>query len=335
MALPFASPVILAPIAGPGTPELTAAVCNAGGFGFLASAYSSADKIRSDVARVRELTNKPFGINLFVQPSFPEVDDGVLQRAHDRLRRYLDQFGIDAKTIPKPKNEYAAQIDAVLEAKPALFSFIFGIPDTAILARFKAAGIATMGTATTVEEARAIDAIGVDYICAQGFEAGGHRGTFLHDTREGLIGTMALVPLIVDAVKVPVVAAGGISDSRGVKAALALGAVAASVGTAFLRAKEAGTSAPYRARLASASSKNTALTKAFSGRYARGIVNRFMREMENETQIAPTPYQNAMTTELRKVSAQQGNSEFLSLWAGQAFPLAREASAAEITKSLM
>lgn len=153
----FASPVILAPIAGPGTPELTAAVCNAGGFGFLASAYAAPDQIRADVAKIRSLTRGPFGINLFVQPELVPVDDAVLQRAHDRLRPYLREFGIDTEVIPRAKTMYAQQIEAVLEAKPALFSFIFGIPSAEILARFRAAKIPTMGTATTVEEAVAIE----------------------------------------------------------------------------------------------------------------------------------------------------------------------------------
>jgi nitronate monooxygenase len=330
----FGTPIILAPIAGPGTPELTAAVCDAGGFGFLASPYSAPEKIHADVARIRSLTKKPFGINLFVQPELPPADDAMLERAHERLRPYLRELGIDTSEIARPTNVYAAQIEAVIEEKPAVFSFTFGIPSVDILARFRKAGIATMGTATTVEEARALEEAGVDCICAQGAEAGGHRGTFIGDAREGAVGTMSLVPLVVDVVKIPVIAAGGIADARSVRAVLALGAVAASIGTAFLRAHEAGTSAPYRERLANASSSDTVLTKAFSGRYARGIANRFTREMEHESNIAPTPYQNALTTELRKVSAQQGNREFLSLWAGQSFPMAREASAAEIIAQL-
>ena len=328
------SSIILAPIAGPGTPELTAAVCNAGGFGFLASAYGSAGQIHADVAKVRSLTKKPFGINLFVQPEFVPIEDAVLQRAHDRLRPYLRELGIESDTIARAKNMYAEQIEAVLEEKPALFSFIFGIPSVDILTRLRKAGIATMGTATTVEEARAIEAAGVDMICAQGAEAGGHRGVFLSDARRNLVGTMSLVPLIVDAVKIPVIAAGGIADARGVKAVLDLGAAAASIGTAFLRAKEAGTGAPYRAALASASSSDTVLTRAFSGGYARGIANRFTREMEKEENVAPFPHQNPLTTEMRKASAAQGSHDFLSLWAGQSFPLARDASAAEIVASL-
>lgn len=171
-------------------------------------------------------------------------------------------------------------------------------------------------------------------ICAQGAEAGGHRGVFLADAKTNLVGTLSLVPLVVDAVNVPVVAAGGIADARGVKAALDLGAAAALVGTAFLRAKEAGTSAPYRAALATSSSSDTVLTRAFSGGYARGIANRFTREMENEVNIAPFPRQNPLTVELRKTSAAVGSSEFLSLWAGHSFPLVKEATAAEVVASL-
>jgi len=199
----------------------------------------------------------------------------------------------------------------------------------------KRAGIFTIGTATTVEEARRLQSCGIDAVCAQGAEAGGHRGTFIGEPENALVGTLSLTPQVVDAVGIPVVAAGGISDGRAVAAVLALGAVAAQCGTAFLRAHEAGTAPAYRRALENASEDETMLTRAFSGRLARGIRNRFAVEVNDPRKHAPYPYQNALTRDLRQHASRLGNADMLSLWAGQSFPLAREASAADIVHSLM
>jgi len=335
--LPFLElPIVLAPIAGPGTVELTAAACNAGAFGFLACAYRTPAQIRDDIARLRELTGKPFGVNLFVEPPLPHVDPAVLSQAYERLRPYHEELGVELQaTPPLPPDHYAMQVEAVLEARPAVFSFIFGVPDAVTLQRFKSAGIYTMGTATTVDEATALARADVDIVCAQGSEAGGHRGTFIGDAQSAAIGTLALVPQVADAVDVPVIAAGGIIDGRGIVAVLALGAIAAQCGTAFLRATEASTTPAYRTALTRARARDTVLTSAFSGRLARGIANRFTTEMAREDRQAPYPFQNALTRQLRTSSASQGKADFMSLWAGQAFPLGRGASAAEIIGEMM
>jgi nitronate monooxygenase len=223
----------------------------------------------------------------------------------------------------------------VLAAKPAVFTFTFGIPDAETLARFRDAKIFTMGTATTVEEARALKDAGVDGIMAQGYEAGAHRGTFLAPVEESLVGTLALVPQVVDATGLPVFASGGIGDGRGVAAVLALGAAAAAIGTSFLLATESGIAPAYREALASPDAVRTVFTRAFSGRTARGIPNRVIADLRDPADIAPYPFQNAMTRDIRTAAAEQGRAEFLSLWAGQAAPLATAKPAAEIVADLM
>ena len=335
-ALPFATPLILAPIAGPGTPELTASVCNAGGFGIHPCAYSAPDEMLRDAARIRELTDRPFGVNLFIEEPLAPIADDVLQAAHERLRPYYEELEADFPAQPtRPPDRYNAQVETMLSIAPAVFSFTFGIPKPDVLQRIKRAGIYTIGTATTVQEAVAIEEAGVDAVCAQGAEAGGHRGSFLVSGDRAQIGTLALVRQIVRSVSIPVIAAGGIADSAGIAAVLALGAAAAQCGTAFLLADEARTSLPYRTALQRASSADTMLTSAFSGRYARGIRNRFSIEMNDERLQAPYPYQNALTRDLRIKAAAAGNAEMLNLWAGQAFPLAQAAPAAEIVRALL
>jgi nitronate monooxygenase len=222
----------------------------------------------------------------------------------------------------------------LLEERVPVFSFTFGIPPREMLDACRKASIATMGTATTVAEARALEAAGVDLICAQGAEAGGHRGTFDRDAEPALIGTLALVPQIVDAVRAPVIAAGGIMDGRGFAAALALGASAASLGTAFLGCPEAGTAVPYREALREARDEGTVITRAFSGRAARGLANRFTREMAGAP-LAPFPVQNALTREIRAAAARAGDAGLLSLWAGQGAPLLREMPAGQLVAQIL
>jgi nitronate monooxygenase len=335
--LPFLElPIIGAPMGGIGTPELAAAISNAGGLGILPCAYSTPEKIAEDIAKVRQLTKRPFGVNLFVEQPLQAIDPALLRKAHERLRPYRDELGIPhPEQPPRPPDHYAAQIDGVLEARPDVFTFTFGIPDAQTMKRFRDANIFTIGTATSVEEAIALDRASVDAVCAQGAEAGAHRGTFLGDPRDSLVGTVALVPLIADAIGQPVIASGGIVDGRGVAAALTLGASAVQLGTAFLLADETASSPAYRESLRSHSSRETVVTDAFSGRFARGIRNRFIEEMTRDVNRAPYPYQNALTRDIRSAGASTGVSGVLSLWAGQAFPLARAGSAAEIVREMM
>ncbi len=335
--IPFLeSAIVLAPIAGPGTPELTAAAANAGAFAFLPCAYSDGARMRRDIEKVRELTSRPFGVNLFVEGALPDVDPQALEAANRRLNRYRHELGIAEVQQPaRPPENYEQQIEVLLEARPRAFSFVFGIPSAGVLATCRDAGIYTIGTATSVEEALALEAAGVDAICAQGAEAGGHRGWFLTEKALPLIGTLSLVPLIVDAVQIPVIASGGIGDGRGIAAVLTLGAEAAQLGTAFLLAREAATPAAYRRALAERSSSETVITKAFSGRPARAIANRMTVELADGKDIAPFPFQNAITREVRNAAAAQERAEFLSLWAGQAFPLIREEPAAATVSRLL
>jgi nitronate monooxygenase len=337
VSLPFLElPIVLAPMGGAATVELVAAVSNAGGFGVLPCPYLTPDQITVQTQALRKATSRPFGLNLFVESPPYVADARVLAHAHERLRPYREELGIPHPPQPAtPPDRYRDQIEAVLDAKPAVFTFTFGIPDPATLARFRSAGIFTMGTATTVDEAVALKAAGVDGIFAQGSEAGAHRGTFLEPAEHSLVGTLALVPQVVDATGLPVFAAGGIGDGRGVAAVLALGATAAALGTAFLLANESGISPAYRRVLASEKAARTVLTRAFSGRTARGIPNRVIEELADPADIAPYPFQNAMTRDVRTAAAEQGRAEFLSLWAGQAAPLATAKPAAEIVDDLM
>jgi nitronate monooxygenase len=337
MTLPFLDlPIVLAPMGGAGTVRLAAAVSEAGGTGILPCAYSTPDAIASDIAELRSLTKRPFGVNLFVEAQPYARDEVRIARAHAALQPYRAELGIGLPATPAPPPEhYAAQLDAVIASRPDVFTFTFGIPDAATLARFREAGIFTLGTATTVAEARALREAGVDGIFAQGSEAGAHRGTFLANVEDSLVGTLALVPQVIDATGLPVIAAGGIGDGRGIAAVLALGATAAALGTSFLLADESGIAAAYRAALRGARAEHTVLTRVFSGRTARGIPNRATAEICDPDDLAPYPFQNAMTRDIRTAAAKSDNPEFLSLWAGQAAPLAREAPAAEIVAALM
>jgi nitronate monooxygenase len=269
--------------------------------------------VRKDAARIRALTDRPFGIDLFIDPKAC-ADRG--RCAARRARAFADVL---------------RRAGTRTTVRAAVSSFTFGIPQPEILSAARQSGIYTIGTATTADEAIALESAGVDAVCARGAEAGGHRGTFLSDPFRALIGTLALVPQMVDAVKVPAIASGGIADGRGVAAVVALGAIAAQCGTAFLRAQEAATSMPYRAAL-EIGDDEMMLTTAFSGRLARGIRNRFSTEMDDPQKRAPYPYQNALTRDLRTKAAQAGNAEFLSLWAGQAFRLAQAGTTAEIVR---
>jgi nitronate monooxygenase len=337
--LGIAHPIIQAPMGGGGsTPELAAAVSNAGGLGFLAAAYLTPPQISEAIADVRKRTAKPFGVNLFCG-GYEKADaaEPVPPAMMALLARHHAALGLPPPEAPGAQRDPApAQLEAVLAARVPVFSFTFGIPAPAILARFKADGTYLMGTATTVEEGRRLAAAGVDAIVAQGAEAGAHRGTFAAPFERAMVGIVALVPAIADAVRdVPVIASGGIMDGRGIVAAEALGAVAVAMGTAFLVCEEAGVPEAYKAAITRAAEDRTALTRAFSGRPARGIVNAFLEEAEASGAIAPFPLQNALTRPMRNAAAKAGDIERLSLWAGQGLRLARRMKAAELVRVLV
>jgi nitronate monooxygenase len=320
---------------GGDTPELVAAVGNAGGTGFIGAAYLTPAQITDSARAVRALTSRRFGINLFAPLPPPPAQD--LSAAIARLAPFYAELGLPAPSPgPAPADAFDAQLAAALESGASAFSFTFGLLPTATVDAIKARGVTVLGTATTVAEAIALQDSGVDAVIAQGSEAGGHRGTFLGDFADALIGTMALVPQVVDAVRVPVIASGAIMDGRGIAASLALGAGAVQLGTAFLACDEAGVAEVYKAAIVHAAEDGTRVTRAFSGRAARGVVNRFMREVDADGDaIAAFPLQNALTRPLRAAAARQGRAEFLSLWAGQGVRMARRQSAAALVARLV
>jgi len=328
--------LICAPMAGgPSTPALAAEVSRAGGLGFLGCSYSTPEHILEWSREVRSRTDRPFGINLFADvPDGAPVDPAPML---ELLRPIHAELGLPPPEAPTPSARMLdAQVDAVIESGATVFSITFGLLSPPQLERLKRAGLVTMGTANTVEEARRIEAAGFHSVIAQGSEAGGHRATFVGTAERGLVGTMALVPQVVDAVVVPVVAAGGIMDGRGWIAAESLGASGVQLGTAFLAADECGAIAGYKDAVLEATDDGTTVTRAYSGRAARGLVTRFLTRVEERPGvILPYPLQNALTRPMRQAANRAGRAELLSLWAGQAARLARRGPAAEIVRWLV
>ncbi len=329
-------PIIQAPMAGASTPAMAAAVSRGGGLGSLGVALQSPDKTREDCRTIHEATNGAYNINFFVHKE-PELDPERGEAMRAQLAPYYEELGLGevpaAEVSSEPFNE--DHLAAVLENLPPVVSFHFGMPREDLFRAVKEAGIFTISSATNVREAETLEAGGIDAIVAQGFEAGGHRGTFEEPYEDGWVGTMALVPQIVDAVTVPVIAAGGIMDGRGIAAALALGAEAAQLGTAFLGSPESGIPDVHRQVLASARDDETRLTHAFSGRPARGIENRYMKDTTgSEADFPDFPILNTLTGPMRKASAQADSPDFVSLWAGQGVRMSRAMPAAELLDKL-
>lgn len=336
--LGLAHPIVQAPMAGGGdTPRLVAAVSNAGAIGFIGAAYLTPEQIHTVAAEVRAQTSRPFGINLFAPvPAGKPVEKP--ETMLERVAPYFAELNLPVPSLPKPvPNSFMEQLTAALDCGAACFSFTFGdLPADAVRA-IEARKIFRIGTATTVQEALALERSGADAVIAQGSEAGGHRGTFTGDFVSGMVGGISLVPQMVDAVRIPVIASGGIMDGRGIVAALALGASAVQMGTAFLVCNESGAPEAYKSAILSAREDQTRITRAFSGRPARGIENRFMAEVEfnhNDDAILPFPVQNVLTRALRTEAGKQGRAEFLSLWAGQGLRMARRQSVADLIARL-
>ena len=327
-------PIILAPLGGESaSAALVAAVSQAGGLGILGAAYMTPARIGEVLAEIRARTGRPFGVNLFCPQAWQR--DAPREAAFmASLSAYHAELGIAPPQAPQHfEEDFEAQFQVVLDAAPAVFTFTFGDLGRDRIEALQARGIQVWGTATQVREAVHLAALGVDGIVAQGAEAGAHRGTFMGTRDQGLVGTIALVPEVVDAVGVPVIAAGGISDARGVSAAQALGAHAAAAGTAFLLADECPISPAYRNALLAGRDHETVMTRAFSGRWARGLDNRFMRDLA-QADLPDFPIPNALTRPLRQAAGKAGRAEFLSLWAGQALPLAQRGPAAAIVQRL-
>lgn len=323
-------PILLGPFGGLSSVPLAAAVSEAGGLGGYGLYGYDGDRIRSTVSALRQATSRPFAVNIWL-PTGDEVEPGPQHTVFAQaLEPFYDAVGVEVPGRPErylpPLDE---QLDAIWESAPPVLSVVFGVPSGAVVEEARRRGIRVVGTATTVAEASALADAGVDAIVATGLEAGGHRVSFLRRAEESLIGTFALVPQVVDAVDVPVIAAGGIADRRGVAAAFALGASGVQVGTAFLATAESATNDAHRDAIRSTPADGTVLTRAMSGRLARGARNRVVRAIEASGTIAPFPMQNWLTGRFRTPAVEQNLSELQSLWMGQGAPLAAYSTAAD------
>ncbi|MGW8351151.1 NAD(P)H-dependent flavin oxidoreductase [Streptomyces wedmorensis] len=327
-------PIVQGPFGGGlSSVELAATVSEGGGLGSYGAHIHTPEEITALVARLRAATGRPFAVNLWV----PQEGEGrglsaaALAEHVERLRPYYEELGVRAPEAEdvRVRPDFDEQLDALLAAAPPVISLVMGPPPRRLVTEARRRGIVVVGTATTVDEAVALEQAGVDAVVASGSDAGGHRGAFLRPVRESLVGTFSLVPQVADAVSVPVVAAGGIADGRGVAAALALGADAVQIGTGFLAARESGASDVHRRALGTPRSRTTVLTRLFSGRTARGIPNGFVRDMAaHEEHVPPYPVQNALMRPIRRAAAEQGRPEYVNLWAGQAAALAHESPSA-------
>ncbi len=330
-------PVIQAPLAGGNGPAMAIAASEAGGLGSLPCGMLDTTKAREEIGIIRQRTTKPLNVNFFCHtPPRPNPDRDA--RWKERLAAYYTELGLDASASAPAVNRAPfdeAMCEVVEEHKPEVVSFHYGLPEQALLSRVKASGCLVLSSATTVEEARWLEDHGCDAIIAQGYEAGGHRGMFLTDNIATQSGTFALVPQVVDAVKVPVIAAGGIADGRGIAAAFALGAAGAQIGTAYLFTPETLISDLHRAALRAARDNQTALTNVFSGRPARGLVNRVIREVGPISDVAPSfPTAGTALAPLKAKAEAAGATDFSSLWSGQAASLGREIGSGDLTRQL-
>ncbi|SJZ61074.1 nitronate monooxygenase [Enhydrobacter aerosaccus] len=332
-------PLIQGPYGGGlSTVELLVSVSEAGGLGSFGANNLDGPSIAQLVDTIRARTRKAFAINLWVPGPQSDTSPAELARAIERMGRWYDLLGIEPPGVPSScaGPAFEQQIEALLEVRPPVFSFVFGVPATHVLDKCRAHGIATIGTATTVAEAIILDRAGVDAIVASGFEAGGHRGSFLRPAEESLIGTLALVPQVVDSVTAPVIAAGGIADARGVAAALMLGAQGAQIGTAFLACAEANLPQPHRQAILSVPVKETVLTKAFSGRLARSVRNGLSDACAaGDLPLLPYPAQAWLINTMRSAAVSQDRDDLLSLSCGQAAGLVQGTSARELVGSIV
>jgi len=334
-------PIIQGPLGGFSSQRLTAVVSNFGGLGSFGALNLSPGGIEDVIAEIRSLTSKPFAMNLWVSQEDEgarRADESAFNRGLVPIARHLTELGAP---LPKykpysPSPRFEDQARVLIDAKVPVFSFIFGIPPEEILQECRANKIVTIGTATTSEEAAALEEAGVDAIAASGFEAGGHRGSFLRAAEDSLTGTFSLVPKIAGVVDVPVIAAGGIADARGVIAALALGAEGVQMGTVFLSCEESGASRLHREALLRSNAGHTGLTKGFSGRLARGIHNRLMEELnEDGVEILPYPLQRGLVRNLSIAAEAAGRSDLMQLWAGQSAGLSNCTDVSDFLKSLI
>ena len=333
-------PIIQGPLGGLSTQRLTATVSNFGGLGSFGAHGLGPSAIKEVIAEIRELTTRPFAMNLWVSTE----DEGARTSGREEFARSLAHVARHIEALGAPLPEYKPhvpvrfedQVRVLLDAKVPVFSFIVGVPPKEILEECRTQGIVTIGTATTAAEARVLDEAGVNVIVASGFEAGGHRGSFLLPAEDSLTGTFSLTPQVADAVSAPVVAAGGIADARGIVAAFALGAEGVQMGTAFLASEDSGASVHHRNALFSGKAQRTSLTKGFTGRLARGIHNQLIEELNRPgVEILPYPLQRLLVRNLAIPAEKAGRSELLQLWAGQSAGLSRESDAKTLLQTLV
>jgi nitronate monooxygenase len=323
-------PIVQGPFGGGlSSVELTSAVSNFGGLGSFGAQPYGAEEIISICYELRKRTKAPFNINLWVNDRdirLADFDDSDYRRLVELFNPYFEELGLPIPERPKDMGPaFAEQVPAIFEARPAVFSFVYGIPSPDILEKCKSLGIKTLGTATTSDEAIALEKAGVDAVVASGFEAGGHRVSFLRSAEDSLTGVFSLIPQVADHVKIPFIAAGGVADSRGIKAALALGADGVQMGTAFLATNQSNASQDHKDKLFSPDAKYTALTKVFTGRLARALKNRLTEELKDyQDLMAPYPLQGQFMSHLKAYPATpNSNSELKSFWAGQSASLIR------------
>ncbi|WP_144510977.1 nitronate monooxygenase family protein [Bacillus sp. FJAT-22090] len=323
-------PIIQAPMAGGiTTSKLVAAVSNNGALGMIGAGYLSPAQLREQIREIKGLTTNNFGVNLFVPNDFQLVEEEI-EAANHLLQTFRSHLNIESTDTALPTTEktmqaYKKQIKVIIEEMVPICSFTFGVPSIDIISQLKQQGVILIGTATTVVEAMAIEKLGMDAIVVQGSEAGGHRGNFISSHEDSLIGLMSLIPQVTDHVSIPVIAAGGIMDGRGLMASLDLGAKAVQMGTAFLTCEESGAHPVHKEAILHAKDEDTILTRAFSGKWARGISNKFTNEMEkHEAKIPNFPVQNGLTQPIRKAAAAQHDKEYMSLWSGQSPTLAKK-----------
>ncbi|CDQ20027.1 NAD(P)H-dependent flavin oxidoreductase [Halobacillus karajensis] len=330
-------PIIQAGMAGGiTTPGLIAAVSNAGGLGTLGAGYMSPEQMTKAIRKIKELTNQHFGVNIFI-PEMPEVAEKEIEKANELLRPFREELKLKEPEVTKPKtNLFDKQIEIILEERVPVCSFTFGVPSKQRVHQLKQENIVVMGTATTVKEAIINEENGLDMVVMQGSEAGGHRGTFSGSYDKSMIGTMSLVPQAADHVDIPVIAAGGIMDGRGVLAALTLGAEAVQMGTAFLTSMESGAKKLHIEKILDSIEEQTVITQAFSGKPARGIQNEFITRMAPYEQNLPGyPVQNILTKEIRNEAAKQNRPEWVHIWSGQSVRLSKRQPAGEMIRDIV
>jgi nitronate monooxygenase len=335
------APIVQGPFGGGlSAVDLVVAVSESGGLGSFGVQHLDGAGIRDVAAKIRARTNRSFALNLWIplgDSDDPRMTDAQWNAALGLLTPYYRELGVPLPARPARFGpRYEEQIETLLELKPPVFSFVFGVPSASVLDRCRSAGIATLGAATTPAEARQLADAGVDMIVATGFEAGGHRVSFLREPEDCLTGTLSLVPQVVDSVKVPVIAAGGMADGRGIAAALKLGAAAAQIGTAFLACEESNAHPLHREKLFSPAAARTSLTRAFSGRLARSIHNDFIDAMRGKEHLfAPYPVQGWLNAQMRGAALAAGRADVISLWSGQGAPLLKHRRARELFGSLV